>query len=182
MWIISVCIGVWKSPDPKSFIGIMFLSLSCFPPGGVYKTIMISYSKMHAYTHEHNSIAKIKQLCQLCHTSVDEWKGAAVLIATIGTGVGGRVHVHHKVGFLPAIFLQRAPQLLKSPHNLQHQASATYLPIGTVTVGQARCQTFSNTLKLLSLTRITTLPNIHCKENKEALNRNQLEHNQPRNQ
>lgn len=40
-----------KSPDPKSFIGIMFLSLSCFPPGGVYKTIMISYSKMHAYTH-----------------------------------------------------------------------------------------------------------------------------------
>ena len=69
-------------------------------------------------------------------TFVYEWQ-CAVLISSIGSAVvAGGVQVDHEVGLLPAVLLQSAPQLLVSPHCLQHQAGATHLPLWTITVGQ----------------------------------------------
>ena len=59
-------------------------------------------------------------------------------------GADRRVQVHREVRLLPAVFLQRPPQLLVRPDELQHLAGPSHLALGTLSATKMRTSALSS--------------------------------------
>lgn len=62
-------------------------------------------------------------------TSIDQGGGAVLVAAVAAVAGGGGVGVHHEVSLLPAVLLQRAPQLFVPPDDLEHLPGSPHLPL-----------------------------------------------------
>lgn len=64
-----------------------------------------------------------------CITFVEQRQHAVVVVVAAAPPVAGAMEVDGKVGLLPAVLLQRPPQLLVAPHQVQHLARRPHLPL-----------------------------------------------------